>query len=80
MNIFKEIATVLGWLSGSLAGIAACCYACIYLIKTVPGISAVFTLSHAHYMPAASGLTRAGSLAAAHPPDRAFYPFRRSHL
>lgn len=54
MNVFKEITALLGWLSGSLAGIAAVFYACGYLIKrahlNLLGISALFSFSKEQYM------------------------------
>ena len=54
MNVFKEITALLGWLSGSLAGIAAIFYACGYLIKrahlNLLGISALFSFSEEQYM------------------------------
>lgn len=53
MNVFKEITALLGWLSGSLAGIAAIFYACGYLIKrahlNLLGISALFSFSEEQY-------------------------------
>ena len=54
MNVFKEITGVLGWLSGSLAGIAAVFFACGYLIKrahlNLLGISALFSFTEEQYM------------------------------
>lgn len=54
MNVFKEITALLGWLSGSLAGIAAVFYACGYLIKrahlNLLGIGALFSFSEEQYM------------------------------
>ena len=54
MNVFKEITAILGWLSGSLAGIAAVFFACGYLIKrahlNLLGISALFSFSEEQYM------------------------------
>ncbi|HBG06390.1 MAG: hypothetical protein A2075_05645 [Geobacteraceae bacterium GWC2_58_44] len=54
MNVFKEITAVLGWLSGSLAGIAAVFFACGYLIKrahlNLLGISALFSFTEEQYM------------------------------
>lgn len=54
MNVFKEITALLGWLSGSLAGIAAVFYACGYLIKrahlNLLGISSLFSFSEEQYM------------------------------
>lgn len=53
MNVFKEITALLGWLSGSLAGIAAIFYACGYLIKrahlNLLGIGALFSFSEEQY-------------------------------
>lgn len=54
MNIFKEITTVLGWLSGSLAGIAALFFSCGYLITrahmNLLGVSAIFSFTQEQYM------------------------------
>lgn len=54
MNVFKEITAILGWLSGSLAGIAAVLYGCGYLIKrahlNLLGISALFSYTEEQYM------------------------------
>lgn len=54
MNVFKEITSILGWLSGSLAGIAAVLYGCGYLIKrahlNLLGISALFSFTEEQYM------------------------------
>lgn len=54
MNVFKEITAILGWLSGSLAGIAAVFFACGYLIKrahlNLLGISALFSFTQEQYM------------------------------
>lgn len=54
MNVFKEITAILGWLSGSLAGVAAGLFACGYLIKrahlNLLGISALFSFTEEQYM------------------------------
>lgn len=54
MNILKEIAAFIGWLSGSLAGIGAILYACGYLITRAHlhmlGIDALYEYSNEHYM------------------------------
>jgi len=54
MNVFKEITAILGWLSGSLAGVAAFFFACGYLIKrahlNLLGISALFSFTEEQYM------------------------------
>lgn len=54
MNVFKEITGIFGWLSGSLAGIAALFFACGYLIKrahlNLLGISALFSFTEEQYM------------------------------
>lgn len=54
MNVFKEITAVLGWLSGSLAGIAALFFSFGYLIKrahlNLLGISALFSFTEEQYM------------------------------
>lgn len=54
MNVFKEITTALGWLSGSLAGIAALFFSCGYLITrahmNLLGVSAIFSFTQEQYM------------------------------
>lgn len=54
MNILKEITAFIGWLSGSLAGIAAILYACGYLITRAHlhllGVGAFLAYSREQYM------------------------------
>ncbi|HEY6874045.1 MAG TPA: hypothetical protein VI298_15075 [Geobacteraceae bacterium] len=54
MNILKEITTFIGWLSGSLAGIAAIFYACGYLITKAQlhllGIGSFISYSRDQYI------------------------------
>lgn len=54
MNLLRGIATALGWLSGSIAGIGAVVYACGYLITRAQlhlfGVSGFFPLSADHFV------------------------------
>jgi len=54
MNIFKEITTFIGWLSGLLAGIAAIFYACGYLITRaylhLLGVGSLISFSREEYI------------------------------